>query len=207
MCVVGAACWPQTVRDAIPCWSILRSGVTMAQAYDHRRRVEGLELVRTAAVRRLQACLPVVEEEGAHHAARSWLQRAIGALNTSPLLADCVREAWWCVACASPADRAAARVPICSTRSTRAAGPCFVLHKAWLHCVRRCRHGSRRHPATRRTEVPTCFCIRARWTAGRHAGVSSSCSPWPAWRRLSFVLLEGVRCGRSGSHRCHPGVL
>ncbi len=69
----------------------------MAQAYDHRRRVEGLELVRTAAVRRLQACLPVVEEEGAHHAARSWLQRAIGALNTSPLLADRVREAWWCV--------------------------------------------------------------------------------------------------------------
>ena len=69
----------------------------MAQAYDYCRRVDGLELVRTAAVRRLQACFPVVEEEDAHDTARSWLQRAIGALNTSLLVADCVREAWWCV--------------------------------------------------------------------------------------------------------------
>ena len=29
----------------------------MAQAHDHRQRVEGLELVRAAAVRRLEACL------------------------------------------------------------------------------------------------------------------------------------------------------
>ena len=39
----------------------------------------------------------MVEQENAHDTARSWLQRAIGALNTSPLVADRVREAWWFV--------------------------------------------------------------------------------------------------------------
>ena len=66
----------------------------MAQAHDHRQRVEGLELVRAAAVRRLEACLPIAEEGGDHHAARGWLQRAISALSVLPLVADSVREAW-----------------------------------------------------------------------------------------------------------------
>ena len=69
----------------------------MAQAHDHRQRVEGLELVRAAAVRRLEACLPTAEEGGDHHAARGWLQRAISALSVLPLVADSVREAWCCV--------------------------------------------------------------------------------------------------------------
>ncbi len=71
--------------------------IAMAQAHDHRQRVEGLELVRAAAVRRLEACLPIAEEGGDHHAARGWLQRAISALSVLPLVADSVREAWCCV--------------------------------------------------------------------------------------------------------------
>ncbi len=69
----------------------------MEQAQDHRRRLQGLELVREAAVRRLQACFPLVEERDDRHEVRGWLRRAINTLRVLPLVADGVREAWCCV--------------------------------------------------------------------------------------------------------------
>ncbi len=69
----------------------------MAQAQGHRQRIQGLELVRAAAVRRLQACFPLAEERDDHHEVRGWLRRAINTSRVLPLVADSAREAWCCV--------------------------------------------------------------------------------------------------------------
>ena len=69
----------------------------MEQARDHRQRLQGLELVREAAVRRMQACFPIAEARDDRHEVCDWLRRAINALCALPLVADGVREAWCCV--------------------------------------------------------------------------------------------------------------